>query len=212
MRALGRGSSTVAPLRVELRPTPWLREAATSCGGRRRLLRLLRPCTIAESRVSSDLSVADNVGAPRGQCPQPARDWAARLWSQYVRVIMACNLREGPAREGRAGLAWVTAQGLRPFSLGAPRRGACEAPPIRHGTAVTPSPPGKAFLLRALGRDSPTVAPLRVELRPPPWLREAATSCGGRRRLLRLLRPWGRYGCISIAHTGTNSILLRSTS
>ena len=50
---------------------------------------------------------------------------------------------KGPARGGRAGLAGVTARGLRPFSLGAPRRGACGAPPIRHGTGVTPSPPGK---------------------------------------------------------------------
>ena len=58
-------------------------------------------------------------------------------------------------------------------------------------TAVTPSPPGKGaspLLLVALGRGSPTVAPLRPCLRPPPWLREAATSCGGRRRVLLLLR------------------------
>ena len=60
--------------------------------------------------------------------------------------------------------------------------------------AVTPSPPGKGVGLRALGRDSPTVAPLRVGLRAPPWLREAASSCGGRRRLLGLLRPWGEDG------------------
>ena len=56
-------------------------------------------------------------------------------------------------------------------------------------TAVTPSPPGKAFLLHALGRGSPTVAPLRVTLCAPSWSREAATSCGGRRRLLLLPRP-----------------------
>ena len=66
MVALGRDSPAVAPLRVELRPTPWLREAATSCGGRRRLLRLLRPCTIAERRVFSDLSVTGNAGLPVG--------------------------------------------------------------------------------------------------------------------------------------------------
>ena len=86
--------------------------------------------------------------------------------------------------EGEPGL-----QGSR-RTEGAPRRGTCEAPPIRHGTAVTPSPPGKDSLLRALGRDSPTVAPLRPCLRAPPWGQEAATSCGGRRRLLRLLRPY----------------------
>ena len=74
-------------------------------------------------------------------------------------------------------------------ATGAPRRGTCEAPPIRHGTAVTPSPPGKGAGLRALGRGSPTVAPLRVTLRAPPQLREAASSCGGRRRLLLFLRP-----------------------
>ena len=74
-------------------------------------------------------------------------------------------------------------------ATGAPRRGTCEAPPIRHGTAVTPSPPGKGAGLRALGRGSPTVAPLRPCLRAPPWSRETASSCGGRRRLLGLLRP-----------------------
>ena len=60
-------------------------------------------------------------------------------------------------------------------------------------TAVTPSPPGKGaspLLLVALGRGSPTVAPLRPCLRPSPWLREAATSCGGRRRVLLFLRSY----------------------
>ena len=47
---------------------------------------------------------------------------------------------------------------------GAPRRVTCEAPPIRHGKAVTPSPPGKGAGLCALGRGSPTVAPLRVRV------------------------------------------------
>ena len=74
-------------------------------------------------------------------------------------------------------------------TTGAPRRGTCEAPPIRHGSCRDTFPSGEGAGLRALGRGSPTVAPLRPCLRAPPWLREAATSCGGRRRLLRLLRP-----------------------
>ena len=83
------------------------------------------------------------LGLLGGQCPHPARDGVDSLRSCYARVGLTCNLSEGPARGGRAGLAGVTAQGLRPFSLGAPRRGTCEATPIRHGTAVTPSSPGK---------------------------------------------------------------------
>ena len=199
LRALGRGSSTVAPLRVELRPTPWLREAATSCGGRRRLLRLLRPCTIAESRVSSDLSVADNAGAPRWAVPTPG----SRL--SCAPLVTVC------ARDN--GLQLTRRPGSRRASRACLGHGAGSST-LFIGCAATRSLRGSPYPSRlvALGRDSPAVAPLRVELRPPPWLREAATSCGGRRRLLRLLRPWGRYGCISVAHTGTNSIFLRSTS
>ena len=74
-------------------------------------------------------------------------------------------------------------------ATGAPRREACEAPPIRHGLRRDTFPSGEGTGLVELGRGSPTVAPLRVGLRPPSWLREAATSCGGRRRLLRRLRP-----------------------
>ena len=73
--------------------------------------------------------------------------------------------RPGSRRASRA--CGVTAQGLRPFSLGAPRRETCGVPPIRHGTAVTPSPPGKGaspLFVRALGRGSPAVAPLRVRV------------------------------------------------
>ena len=51
-------------------------------------------------------------------------------------------------------------------ATGAPRRGTCKALPIRHGTAVTPSPLGKGAGVVALGRDSSTVAPLRVRLAP----------------------------------------------
>ena len=47
----------------------------------------------------------------------------------------------GTARGGRAVLAGVTPRKGR----GATR--SCEAPPIRHGTAVTPSPPGKDSLV-----------------------------------------------------------------
>ena len=44
-----------------------------------------------------------------GQCPHPARDGVDSLRSCYARVGPACNLRGGPARGGRAGLAGVTA-------------------------------------------------------------------------------------------------------
>ena len=44
-----------------------------------------------------------------GQCPLPARDWAGSLRSCCARVELSCSLRGGPAREGRAGLAGVTA-------------------------------------------------------------------------------------------------------
>ena len=98
---------------------------------------------------------------------------------------------KGPARGGRAGLGGHGAQRVR--------RDAEHAglPLSVTATAVTPSPPGKGaspLFMRALGRGSPTVAPLRVGLRAPSWSREAATSCGGRRRLLGLLRPWGGDG------------------
>ena len=89
----------------------------------------------------------------------------------------------GPARGRRAGLARVTPRKGR----GATRL--CGAPPIRHGNCRDTFPSGEGAGLRALGRDSPTVAPLRPCLRAPPWSREAASSCGGRRRLLLLLRP-----------------------
>ena len=94
----------------------------------------------------------------------------------------------GPARGGRAGLAGVTAHS----GCAATRNMRGSPYPSRHSRDTFPS--GEGVGLRALGRGSPTVAPLRVGLRAPPWLREAATSCGGRRRLLGLLRPWGEDG------------------
>ena len=57
------------------------------------------------------------------------------------------RLSGGPARGERAGLAGVTARGLRPFSLGAPRRGTCEAPPIRHGNCRDTFPSGEGFFV-----------------------------------------------------------------
>ena len=117
------------------------------------------------------------AGASR---PRPSPEGRMALWTP-VRGDQAGL--EARLAEGEPGL-----QGSR-LATGEARRGACKVPPIRHGTAVTPSPPGKGAGLRALGRGSPTVAPLRVTLRAPPQLREAASSCGDRRRLLLLLRP-----------------------
>ena len=75
----------------------------------------------------------------------------------------------GPARGGRAGLAGVTAR-IRA------RRDAEPAglPLSVTACAVTPSPPGKGAGLVALGRDSPTVAPLRVRV-----VRSALVERGG---------------------------------
>ena len=49
-------------------------------------------------------------------------------------------------------------------ATGAPRRGTCEAPPIRHGSCRDTFPSGEGMVLVALGRGSPTVAPLRVRV------------------------------------------------
>ena len=151
-----------------------------------------------------------------GQCPHPAR-WAVPTPGSQLSCAPSVMVyargskgtagasRPRPSPEGRMAL-WTPVRGImigwRPGSRRASRacgghasqrarRDAVHArfPPIRHGTAVTPSPPGKGAGLRALGRGSPTVAPLRVTLRAPPQLREAASSCGGRRRLLLFLRP-----------------------
>ena len=85
----------------------------------------------------------DSGDCPGGRLGLLAPDPRQRAFGSLDSHSGGSGLVGGPARGGRAGLAGVTARGLRPFSLGAPRRGACGAPPIRHGTGVTPSPPGK---------------------------------------------------------------------
>ena len=132
--------------------------------------------TFIEGRVT--------LGLLGGQCPHPARDRVGSLRAKSMRVKEGA-LVEGTARGGRAGLAGVTAH------RGCAATRLCEALPIRHGTAVTPSPLGKAAGWGALRRGSPTVTPLRPVARVPFQGLEAATSCGGRRRLLLLLRPCG---------------------
>ena len=151
LHALGRGSPTVAPLRVTLCAPSWSREAATSCGGRRRLRMLLRPCGATVGRSFSDLSLGGRWGfSPQTLAKEPSALWTLIRgdchWSKARRATGAPRLQGSRRTEG------------------APRRGACKALPIRHGTAVTPSPLGKAFLLSSLGRGSPTVAPLRVRV------------------------------------------------
>ena len=167
-----------------------------------------------------------------GQCPHPAR-WAVPTPGSQLSCAPSVMVyargskgtagasRPRPSPEGRMAL-WTPVRGImigwRPGSRRASRacgghasqrarRDAVHArfPPIRHGTAVTPSPPGKGAGLRALGRGSPTVAPLRVTLRAPPQLREAASSCGGRRRLLLLLRPCTVAECRSIPDLACHS-------
>ena len=153
-----------------MRAPPQLREAATSCGGRRRLLGLLRPWGVAEKCCFSGLSVAGDAGASR---PRPSPEGRMALWTP---VRGDWYWSEGPARGGRAGLAGVTAQGLRPFSLGAPRRGACEAPPIRHGNCRDTFPSGE-------GGFAPFHACARAGLpygRPAsPMLAPSALAAGG---------------------------------
>ena len=120
-----------------------------------------------------------------GSSPQTLAKEPSALWTL---IRGDATWLEARLAEGEPGL-----RGSR-RTEGAPRRGACRAPPIRHGTAVTPSPPGKG-----LGCARSGGAPLRSprfawRLCDPIWSREAATSYGGRRRLLRLLRPWDGYG------------------
>ena len=96
------------------------------------------------------MRVEGTAGAPRPR-PSPKSLRLSGLSFGGDQAWLAARLAEGEPglRESRR-------------TEGAPRRGACEAPPIRHGTAVTPSPPGKGAGFVALGRGSPTVAPLRV--------------------------------------------------
>ena len=117
------------------------------------------------------------------------------------RAFGSLDSHSGRIRLGRRARRATGAPRLRGSRLatGEARRGACGAPPIRHGSCRDTFPSGEGGLrpfswLVALGRGSPTVAPLRPCLRAPPWLREAASSCGGRRRLLGLLRPWSGDG------------------
>ena len=138
-----------------------------------------RNCKAGDGWGTSPQTLARGVGSAHTRLAIELRAFghAECAWSQPA------TCAEARLAEGEPGL-----RGSR-LATGEARRETCEAPPIRHGTAVTPSPPGKDTGLVALGRGSPTVAPLRVGVRAPSWLREAATSCGGRRRPLLLLRP-----------------------
>ena len=80
-------------------------------------------------------------GGRWGSSPQTLARGISSLWT-LIRGNQA--LSEARRTEGAPGL-----QGSR-RATGAPRREVCEAPPIRHGTAVTPSPPGKVFWLCVL--------------------------------------------------------------
>ena len=75
-------------------------------------------------------------------------------------VELHCGVREGTARGGRAALAGVTAH----KRCAATRL--CGVLPIRHGFRRDTFPAGEGAGLIALGRGSPTVAPLRVRLVP----------------------------------------------
>ena len=108
----------------------------------------MEPC--GEMQLLGFVSCGNGWGSsPQTLAKEPSALWTLVRGNHYW--------AEARLAEGEPGL-----QGSR-RTTGAPRRGACQAPPIRHGTAVTPSPPGKDFLV-ALGRGSPTVAPLRVRL------------------------------------------------
>ena len=116
----------------------------------------------------------------RGSSPRTLAKGPSALWTSirgdhhWVKARLA---------EGEPGL-----QGSR-RATGAPRRGACEALPIRHGNCRDTFPAGEGTGLVVLGRGSPTFAPLRPVSRVPSQGQEAATSCGVRQRLLLLLRP-----------------------
>ena len=85
------------------------------------------------------------AGAPR---PRPSPEGCISLWTP-IRGGSGCV--EGTARGGRAALAGVTVRGLRPFSLGAARRGACGAPPIRHGSCRDTFPSGEGWAVPTPG-------------------------------------------------------------
>ena len=80
------------------------------------------------------------------------RPWLERAWGWPATCAKARRAEGAPRLRGSR------------LATGAPRRGTCEAPPIRHGSCRDTFPSGEGAGLRALGRGSPTVAPLRVEV------------------------------------------------
>ena len=65
-----------------------------------------------------------------GQCPHPTRDGVARLRSEYARVGLACGLRGGTARGGRAALAGVTPRKGRGATRNMEMRGGSPRAPL----------------------------------------------------------------------------------
>ena len=117
------------------------------------------------------------LGLLGGQCPHPARDRVGSLRAKSVRVKEGA-LVEGPARGGHG------AQRVRRDAVvrGSPY-------PSRHRRDTFPA--GEGSWVGRARAGLPYGHPLRPVSRVPFQGLEAATSCGGRRRLLLLLRPCG---------------------
>ena len=101
-----------------------------------------------------------DAGASR---PRPSPEDRMVLWTP---IRGDCSWLEARRTEGAPGLRGSRRGVFDPFHWA--RRDAKHArlPLSVTATAVTPSPPGKDTGLSALGRGSPTVAPLRVRLAP----------------------------------------------
>ena len=155
MRTLGRGSPTVTPLRVRVAPS-----ASAERGGD--LLR--RPTEVTHAPPAMHrcgelylfgLVSCGDAGAAR---PRPSPKSLRLSGLSFGGIVI--GRRHGAQRARRA----CRGHGARRV-----RRDAEHArlPLSVTATAVTPSPPGKGaspLFMRALGRGSPTVAPLRVRV------------------------------------------------
>ena len=152
MVALGRGSPTVAPLRVRVACS-----ALVERGGD--LLRRPTEATQAPPAMGRVRRVASfRTCQLGGRLGLLAPDPRQRAFGSLDSHSGGSGRVGGPARGGRAGLAGVTVRNRRTATR------SCEAPPIRHGSCRDTFPSGEGAGLRALGRGSPTVAPLRVRV------------------------------------------------